>query len=508
MRIRVLIDNGRARFEDLNDEQRKIIRDVLSFKVPRAHYSPLTKWTTDRNGKRHPPKWDGRKRYFSRDGCPVRLFLATRDRLKRALGCKFTVNLKGITYLDFSDDETQSDREYQNKAVAAMMSTPVGGLVIAATGSGKTYTAALYFRKFNNPSIFVVDELQLLYQTQRELAAHLDEPVGIIGHGKWKPERITVVMIQTLQWAKMYKDTHQNKLYKAWVKTIDVVLIDEIHVQINKRNFRVLQDIKPLVCFGLTATLQMDDEHIAMPAWEVCGPVLYEFPLEVGTKAGYLATGTVFHLPYTSEGLAHGGTYHEFYKDLIVENQVRNGMIIELTKAAIRRGHRVIIALDMPDHVELLSRWAHRMRISHRAISGRVTPRKRISYCQEFEDGDVPLLIVNRVFKKGINLKTVTFMVDGAGLGNLNDAIQKYGRGVRTSEGKEGLIYVDIKDQLSRAGVRSGRKNTFTDNARLRHTEYKKAGIHCVTIPFGLPIDKEMVRIMERRLTATIQNML
>ena len=500
--IKVRLDNRNAAFLDLTDEQRETLRHELGFFVPSAKFTEVyNKWYTDRETGEKKRVWNGRKNYLlARDRCAVGLFLAIRKELAQTLGVRFRIAYKEtIKPLRMSGDATTSDREYQNEAVSAMLANPCGGLVLKATGSGKTYTTALYLRKITNVAIFVVDELTLLYQAKKELAAHLGEPVGIIGDGKWDLRRVTVCTVQSLHAVSRGKDFERQQAYKAWVKTIDVVIIDEIHLQLNKRNFKVLLAIKPLVRIGLTATLQMTQKIIRFPAFACCGPVLYEFPLTQGVEEGYLANGIVLRAEFEYDGAAYQAAYTEVYNELITYNDRRNRRIISLAKAAHDCNHAIVIIVDLPKHVEELSKMANNAGLPHRTAYGAISVKDRIRACEAFEAGGVRLLVVNRVFTKGINLKKITLMIDGAGLSNPNSALQKYGRGVRTSEGKIGLTYIDIADKQSKLGRRLGYDHPFARNSSVRAKTYKKAGISMLRIGSGVT-PTELMDVAKKRL--------
>ena len=190
MQIKATSNNYRTRFLDLSKEQRDALAAELSFSVPGAHFMPRFK-SGGRGG------WDGRKHFLYRDGLSTGLFLATKQRLQKKLGFWFKVDTD-YAEVERTNDQTKSDRQYQNQCVSAMLATPVGGLVLNATGSGKTYVVGLYMRKVYERAVFIVDELTLLYQAQEEIQRVLGEPVGMIGEGKWEPQRVTVATVQTL----------------------------------------------------------------------------------------------------------------------------------------------------------------------------------------------------------------------------------------------------------------------------------------------------------------------
>lgn len=484
--MKAISNNQRTHILGLTDEQRETLDTELSFALPGAYFMPKTKW------------WqDGRKHFLYRDGLSTGLFLAVKQRLQKKFGFWFDVTTD-YTAVERTKDQTRSDRPYQNQCVEAMLSTPVGGLVLGATGSGKTYIVGLYLKKVTEQAVFIIDELTLLFQARKEIQRVLGEPVGIIGKGKWEPERVTVATIQTLH---LHRSTPR---YRAWAKGIGVVIIDEIHLAINRRNFVVVKYLRPKVCFGLTATLQLQKKEVRFRAYEVCGPTLFKYPLHQGVAEGYLSHGLVvmadcYHdgVPSYWRGLEG---YQEAYTSIITEHHERNHRIVNIVEAAYNAGHHVVLLCDRVPHIRELGRLL--AGIPHCLVYGAVPVEERQAACRDFDEGKLRLIIANRVFKKGIDIKAITFIIECSGSKDPNDCIQKYGRGVRMSPGKDGLVYVDIRDRQTSEGKSLGYAHVFSDAAAERVKAFRKAGILLVAGRSGLSAER-LVRLAVGKLNST-----
>ena len=138
--------------------------------------------------------------------------------------------------------------------------------------------------------MFVVDQVNLLYQSQKEISHWLKEPVGIVGNSKFKPGRITVATIQTLQARK------NDKQFRKWMRDVDVVVIDELHKQLSKRNFQIVNTIQAQAVYGLTATLEMKKKATRWKVCSIAGGVAFEFPIDEGVKSGVLSTSVVIQV--------------------------------------------------------------------------------------------------------------------------------------------------------------------------------------------------------------------
>lgn len=243
------------------------------------------------------PGWDGRKKLLKWNKLSSGLFLATREEIERETDVQFLVNFKRKTPQERPlEGQITSDRQYQNQCVDAMVKAGrVGGLILAATGSGKTRMAAQYGSRVQGPILFVVDQLDLLWQAKKEIEAVLGEKVGYVGDQKFRPRRITIATVQT-----MHRHRKDPKFIE-WTDRIQVVIIDEIHTQLNRRNFDVVANIEPRACFGLTATLQLKKKEVRLRAWSLCGPEIFSFPVKQGMEEQVLSKGIVIRVKVKNE---------------------------------------------------------------------------------------------------------------------------------------------------------------------------------------------------------------
>lgn len=379
---------------------------------------------------------------------PAGLFWATRKEIEEAENLKFVVQGALEKPPLRTENFLGSDRTYQNDCVTAMLKTLRfgGGLVLGATGTGKTRTAAMFFSRIDGDVLFVVDQLVLMEQAIADLEESLNEEIGNVGDSEFNPKRITVATRQTMF-------LHQRKpKFRRWTDGLQVIIVDEIHEQMNHSNFSVIEAIQPYAVYGLTATLALKKKQVRLRAYSLCGPVIYTYPLKQGQAEGYLSHGIATRILYTNpvtkeEQKLYGWT--NLYSSKIVDNEERNWLVTELIKEGHAQGKYIIALVTRVKHLKRLS---DRLKeIPHRIVSGTFKGRHikvvdRIESKEKFEAGELRLLIANTVFKKGVNLKRVDMIVDADAGRSENDAVQKFGRGIRKHEDKLGLLYFDIND--------------------------------------------------------------
>lgn len=453
--------------------------------------------------------WDGKVKFIKRDRLGVGLFLATYKEIEKKEHVKFRLHVR-LKAPKLSKDKywirSEGKYNFQNKCADIIEQTidnGHGGLILNCTGSGKTRIAAMTASRFDCDFLFIVDQLDLLEQAREDVNKHLGEKIGKVGESKFKLRRFTVATRQTLAAHK-----HDEKFMK-WFKRVDVVFIDEIHEQMNKSNFDVLSLAKPLSVIGLTATLGMRKKATRLKAWSIAGPVLFEYSVTQGMKDNVLSNGIVIQYMYNNK-VPEIKIYdpNEAYDKYIVRNSERNSLIANLIDEAERNGKYIIVLVERIKHLEKLSRRLDSLKINHKVVSGSFKGEKikvatRIKSRDKFEKGNVRVILANKVFKKGIDMKRVDFIINATGRGNQNDVIQIFGRGVRLHKDKVGLINIDISDYDSLDQDRK-KKNWFGKNTKLRMRAFRLKGISIKKVIHDEDLD--LIPIADRYLKKLIKS--
>jgi len=413
-------------------------------------------------------RWDG-KRYLMHYGqAPSGLFLALRPRLEEA-GWSFRVNdrrsLPRFRSLDEALADLPQTRPYQRAMVESMIrSSGTGGLVLSATGTGKTFLAGLFLRCLRDPALFVVDELTLLEQTRRELEAVTSEEVGKVGEGVFDPRRITVATVQTISGSG-------RPGMARWLASVRVVIVDEVHLALNDRTRRALARMRPLAVYGLTATLETEKDPVLFEAASLCGPVIGTYEYESALRSGHLCRGVLATADYVRD-IEPGQPWADSYTAHIVRSRTRNDLVEHLARLALDDGRRVCILVSRIEHIRVLH--ARLRDVPHEVVYGAVDSGTRDSVRRRMDSGALGLIIANRVFEKGVNIKALDCIVDATMGRSANGVRQRFGRGVRLLEGKSELVYVDVGD------VRDQAENVFERTTEARRKALAKQGVPVV----------------------------
>lgn len=502
-RIRVYVTNRTATLTSEYDES--VLTPYWSYSVPKYKWILQAKpwlrkcrycdeYESKHVGVNHQyePVWNGRENYLRNSELPAGLFWATRKEIEKNENIKFIVQGELERAELKTDGILGSNRDYQTDCITQMLKVLRfgGGLVLGATGTGKTRMASMYFSRVAGEHLFVVDQVLLMEQAIEEIQEALGEPVGRVGDSEFEPQRITVATRQSMF-------LHRKAPYfMKWTNKLQTLVIDEIHEQMNHSNFITVESLQPLAVFGLTATLRLKIKQVRLKAYSLCGPVIYEYPLLKGQEQGYLSQGIATRVLYVNPVTRDEQkllSWSKLYSSKIVENPERNWLVENLTREGYKRGKYIILLVTRVKHLKRLS---DRLKdIPHRIISGTfngqsVKVEDRIESKGLFEAGEIRLIIANTVFKKGVNLKRVDMIIDADAGRSENDAVQKFGRGIRKHEDKTGLLYFDINDWDE-----ANTKNWFHIGSRYRTRALQRAGVKVYKVRWSPSLSLETLLV-------------
>ena len=131
------------------------------------------------------------------------------------------------------------------------------GLVISATGTGKTYLSAFDVRSFApKRMLFIVHREQILNKAKEDfqrILGGINEEFGLyVGASKQLDKKYLFASIQTL--------SKQENLNQFDPKDFDYILIDEVHKAGATSYQRVINYFKPQFLMGMTATPERTDD--------------------------------------------------------------------------------------------------------------------------------------------------------------------------------------------------------------------------------------------------------
>jgi len=284
------------------------------------------------------------------------------------------------------------------------------------TGSGKSVVISLIIQYLGVRTLIIVPTVEL----KRQLSIDLKNTFGSL-------KNITIENIDStaLQTASDY----------------DCLIIDEAHhvaaSTYQKLNKKVWSGI--FYRFMLTATpfRNVADEQLLFEA--IAGEVIYRLSYKDAVARGYIVPIDAYSIkvPPTPNDYY---TWQEAYKNLVVQNTVRNQMIAELASNLDSAGQSTLILVKEIAHGERLAELTGIPFVNGQDEDSR-------AYIEQFNKGEICSLIgTTGVIGEGVDTKPCEYVII-AGLGKAKSAfMQQAGRCVRRYGNKESGKVILVND--------------------------------------------------------------
>jgi superfamily II DNA or RNA helicase len=357
-------------------------------------------------------------------------------------------------------------RDYQQEAVDIFMRKKIGILELA-TGSGKTECAIEIIRVAQCKTLFVVDKVELLTQTQKRIKDCLGIEVGTIGAGCIDIKDVTVATVQTL-----HKNITQLEDY---LKTVKFVIFDETHHAAASSYVRLSKYlIGTLYRLGLSATAFRTDGN-DMQIYAVTGNIIHTVSSKYLIERGFLVKPSIVFIKnyITKEELdplvenvkriineeerklstglinetpklADSVKYRYYYDTFICNSVQRNNKIYELVNE--NKDKKILILTKSIDHGKFLQ--ANIPGSYHLYGESKKLDRKKMF--DEFVSGGYNVLISTiSIFSEGIDIPSLDMIINAAGNKGDVKTIQIIGRVLRILEGKKDAYYYDFFDSVN-----------------------------------------------------------
>lgn len=430
-------------------------------------------------------------RLFNQQYClfPVGL-LALATRLAKKLGYLVTHKFVGTPLVPDSVELPSYLRGYQVEAIRMMLAKKIG-ICQMPTGAGKTVTAASLILHFPKARVlFTVPSTKLAVQTRKEFAKFFNEPIGLVGAGKYIWERITVGIIDSLAIAASNKRTE--------LAQVQIVFHDECHSCGSKSYLGTAQAFTSAeYIIGLSATPKRNDGcGLVMNA--VCGEINYVVKDEEVAAYGGINLPTYIQVkvtdrykqekkPYPNlEGYQTPEDILKAYRYAIIDYSHRNlvltKVVDELIQLPSRQGN-ILVLFDYIEHGQALQQMLHRQGINAPLIDGqvkKVAERKAAEEIQEqFRANKFPLLLGSSVLRQGVDFPNLEFLVLAGASANDTNLFQGVGRAVRVNSDykKVRSVIVDIGDSDPYFGKRAGRRTDLVIDRYGRDCSYQVSQI-------------------------------
>ncbi len=341
-------------------------------------------------------------------------------------------------------------RDYQAEAVEAMRNMKKGmrGIVNAPTGAGKTIIMAKYCQLQSDKRILVVvDAEELVNQTKDKMSNFIsEEEIGLIQSDKYNQvnRRITVGMRQSLLHPK--SDRITNILEHG---QIDVLIIDECHIAPTSQ-MKLIELLNPGIVIGLSATPYSDLEEVYKDR------EIYSIPIMKLIKEGHLCQPRAF-TAYSDVDLSNIKTVMgEFNQGELAEAiniESRNKLIVDKWKeVASDRKHTIAFCASI-EHAQQLSEEFNKAGIPASNLDSTFSNQDRKEVIRKYESGEIKVVCQIGIMVKGYDFKPTDCILLCKSTSSLMYYQQSVGRGLRSIEGKEDCLVIDIVDSCRKKNM-------------------------------------------------------
>lgn len=464
MNVEIIIENIYSKINGISDiELVDDLDSITSYYVEGYQYTKAYRegWFDRKTNQFN--KWDGKKHLLNNKMIfPTGLLERIKAYLDfRGIGYKIIDNRKQFTNFNSLDIHSIAPRPYQIDAAFAAFKHG-RGMIRIGTGGGKTAVAAMIIAKYNLPSVVYVIGKDLLYQFQKELSKFLNCEIGIIGDGRCEIKRFNVCSIWTAitsfglkqsvsvddeDWSPEIFEIAEDikKKIKYVVENSLVSVFDEAHFTSTNTIQSIYKASKNCrFLFGMSATPWKDGgDDLLLES--ICGPRIFNMSASKLIDQGYLVQPkiTVLNVPKIKE---EPSSYHQAYSYYIVNNQIRNEMVINAAKTLIGMGRKVLILIKQIKHGKILANMLQG--IPHYFLNGEIDSETREVVKEAFSDGRLKCLIASNILDMGVDIPVLdSLILVGSGKSSVR-ALQRIGRAIRKNEDKKDALVVEFWDNI------------------------------------------------------------
>lgn len=320
------------------------------------------------------------------------------------------------------------------------------GVIIAATGTGKTYLSAFDVHAYNPKRLlFLAHREELLdnaIETFQQVIPHQERFGKITGTTKEFNKPYIFSTVQSLH--------RDMTLSQFAADAFDYIIIDEFHHAEAPTYKKILDYFTPQFLLGLTATPErMDGRNVLA----LCDHnVVYEIRLRDALEAQLLAPFHYFGVSdytvdYSNIPLVNG----MFNEDLLVKalkTNERTDFIISMLETYGYQGDRMLALgfCSNIEHANYMSEEFNKRGYHATYLTGEHSISYREQVVKRLEDAEDPLQIIFTVdiFNEGIDIPHLNLILFLRPTESSTIFIQQLGRGLRKVEGKEFVTVLDF----------------------------------------------------------------
>lgn len=460
-RIVLTIQDNKLHFDNLPASLSKTMSNKYSYYVNNYF----------RTEKYNKGLWDGKKRFFDpKENVLPYGFLSNFKSLLEDYNQHFKTNYSlcvfdkrnlkvvGKIYNTKFLEPPIELRYYQKEAVDIAMKKGMGILNLA-TSAGKSYIAAEIIKRHNKRTLCIVNKIELARQFQDDLESYLGVEVGLMTEGELDvSKQITVASIQTII-AIMKRGGEEARKLSLYLFNVACVVYDEAQNLKNAGMYKQLADYLRNVVnvYGMTGTAYRNYKPETMEMYSLLGTPIYVKSIQELEKEGFVVPVDAYFLPgaegdeyedydedYDDEDYDKIDSYHEVYRESVVENFNRNESVCMSVTMFRKSEKKILVVTRSIEHAKTLGEMIPNSFV----ITGSTNSKKRKEMFEKFKSSNDYVLVGSlKIFSAGINIPTLDVVVCASGHASIIDTPQLAGRLRRLSDRKKKGYFIDFIDK-------------------------------------------------------------
>ncbi len=353
-------------------------------------------------------------------------------------------------------------RDYQKEALDKWFEKGMKGIIALPTGSGKTVIAIAALAKLSERTLIVTYTKEQMFQWKDMITRFTSVNPNIVGLYYSEEKRIAPITISTYQTA--------YRKVKILSKYFSFLIIDECHHLPSEKFKHIALNMFSLKRMGLSATvIREDGKHEEL--FPLMGGIAYhKTPSELSVQ-GYLAPYVIYQVEVdlTPKELKEYFETLKLYKELsggkkfeellelakrgdekaqmalkvhsklrqiVHKAEAKKKAVKNIVEKELKRGSKIIVFTQYVDQAKELGKL-----LNAPILVGEVKTKVRRKILENFRESIERVLVVTTVGDEGLDIPDANVGIIVTGTGSRRQFIQRLGRLLRPSKGKEARLY-------------------------------------------------------------------
>lgn len=325
------------------------------------------------------------------------------------------------------------------------------GLVVAATGIGKTYLSAFDSAKYNK-ILFVAHREEIIKQAAQSFknVRNSDDIGFFYGNQKDTKNSFIFALVQTLGKEQYLNEEYFSKDY------FDYIIVDEFHHAVSNNYKKIIDYFIPKFLLGLTATPERLDSK---DVFALCDyNVVYEVRLKDAINKGWLVPFRYYGIYDETVNYEHIDYKNGKYDDKQLEEALmlnKRGEVI-LNHYLKYNSKRAIGFCASRHHVEYMAKVFNENNIPSAAVysgeKGEYSEDRNIAL-SKLTSGELKVIFSVDMFNEGLDVPAIDMVMFLRPTQSPTIFLQQLGRGLRKFKDKKYLNVLDFIGNYKKANL-------------------------------------------------------